>query len=1132
MALRILITLALAGSFVGFSLAEERSFPVEPLKFYTLEVMTDRPAEVEIRFFDAAGADIARQERELGYSESAIRTLLEPRKENRIVCRAGANVGLTPTRARVRVIDSRGDVAASRLRWFQGDCTRNDGESSGIDSSFVGRGESAANLIANGSFEELDGNGLPRGWHWDGPGQGRISKSSYSGNVAISLPPESAPGRWVSETVPLVGTNPVAVVYAVRFSPHAAPHGHLDPVRVEFLRSDGSVIAHPRPIPRQEFSFQRYGRFYGEWFPALAHDYDVPEGAVALRTFCEHRERRVDGRGGDAGWGEILVDDVSVWQAARCSVPADLDGFVYAGLVCSTVKRPRHPVGCKRPNSVAIVQTRRKDASVFFEGRGEKPSVELAVADLLGYRRRILLRGRVKDEDGKEISIFTCPVDVPPCSVRRQRVAVHRPPSFGAYELECEALEGSQVVAKGRGRFACMPDSAPVPQAERSSGNYHFDLHPGPQFCMSWTMDPDTAELECALAEMLGAGAFRLQTRYESFNPASDPETMAEAARGVVRRFRGEKLPALKRHGLGWWPSLMEQEGQMPRTEQEFASWGAWHRAFASELKGEADFVLWGNEGLGGYVSHMDVDEPLTGKSGFQGSTRDWWTCCHAALRALKAGDSGVLCGPAHASDPDGLVARRFVKLKEGNFPFDCWGANAYVNPARIMSSIARELGNEHVSRSFGVIPEVGHQANSTGEFKVAADLIPKTYMSVLADTPWVKRIAWFILGDFYDYSMFDDRYAPRPAVCAYMTMTRMLGAGRVVKQSKLADGGRVVLWQRDDGRRVAVGWSPTRMKFAFSSTGRKHLVRTGIYGLVSDEATDAGQTVVSLDARPAYFSADGLDFLTTLRAAARVAKNGRELELAIRNERRNLAQVEISADAHAFVHLACETQKLCLAAGERRILRFPFRACRASDERMLPVRFDILEANGISHAVTVDVSNAAGEDTPKNLLGNADLSEWTADGPAGWSVRTVPGPGGKTAPDWSVRQGGDSPTAGKSCATISVPGAHPHVYGRIEVVQNVGLKPHTRYYFSSAMKLVAQGNWPYPIAIIPGVGCFYANVVRSRGGIEPAESEWRRFECVFETGPESVSGEFALRMQNIGYGEARFADVELFEIK
>ena len=1127
-------------------------FPVEPQKIYTVECRLaggSSSGEATLRFLDAEGRDVALVERSLGFDESVVRVSFTSGAERvSLTCRAGSHAGINPVRGIV-TCKSAGQVRVRSCRHYEGAPPSAETRTAGFEHSLAGNGAFSDNLVPNGSFEDLDSRGLPRGWSWAGPGTGRIVSNAYAGSCAIRLTPKDEGGRWESAPAPLAGTNTVWVMYAVKFSRHATPLGHLDPVRMAFWSrgADGRLakIAEPSQIPRQEYSYAAYERFKGEWFPVLAKSYAVPDGAVAVSVFCEHRDARMDGRGGSANWGDIYVDNVAVWQMTGKKTPAALKSFVYAPLYFHDGVRlpPQLPVGKFRENSVSLAQARHRDGSVFFADENEPLRVEMHVGDLLGYSRTLSLRCRVEDCEGRVLSSFTNSVSLSPFELKNVSFSPDPPKLFGAYEISCDVFEGEAKVGKGSARFAVAARRPRIPHEERCRDDYPFDLHLGARFTFTWDIPGESAELQAHLCEMMGVRGVRVQTGYDSFDVRQTPGEAAAAAGEIVRKFRQTKLSALERHGLKWWPSLMEQGAKnlprTPRGERELAAWRAWHEAFAKALCGDADFVLYGNEGLGGYTAHMGPDADLMAKSGFNGSTRQWWICCREALAALRAGDPGLLCGPSHASDEKGDVAKRFRELPEGNFPFDCWGVNSYGASADIVKAVAGALGADATSRSFGVIPEVGYGARSRRDFAEAARRVPEAYLTVLADVPWVRRIAWFILTEMESYGMFDDSYAARPAAVAYMTMTDALGAGRVVAHRRLPDDGRFFVWRRSDGRHVGVGWSPSGLSVPIGTDAGDVELRD-LYGNTRKIPCKGGEAIVALEPRATYvLGGNSLSLVETMRVSAD-CRGGRSpyIELTVTNLRGQPVAATLAVEAHPFVKLHGAPSAIELAAGEKRRMAIPFSAFRPEDGRRLAVRFLVRDSHGISHEAQTDVAGCAAKPLPANLLANGGFGDWGSDGlPAGWDFSLVKGPGGKAPPEW--KRGRCDGDGGRSapCAAIIVPGKS-QTMARMEYFRNVPLKACRRYVFSVSMRVVAAGAWSFPLVVVQGDATeprgrqVMLKKIRLGDGADKAAQGWERFECTFATGDKGpFSASLILRMQNLGYGEVRFDDAELLDL-
>ena len=1130
-------------------------FPVEPQKLYSVECELEDgtvPGEAALLFLDKDGRDVSTVERTLGFAESVARKDF-PAGESKFTlsCRAGSESRIRPVRGVVRC--EKGGPARVRVcRSYEGvpkggpkDGTAS---SAGIASELAGDGAFARNLAPNGSFEEIGPDGAPVGWRWVGKGRGELSPETYAGDHALKLTEDSEGGRWETEPILLSGTNAVQIMYAAKFSRYAQPYGHLDPVRVEYLRRDAAgswkKVLEPSLVPRMEFAYAAYRKFYGEWFPAVSRRHPVPAGAEAIRIFCEHRERRVDGRGGAATWGDILVDNVAVYQSEASRIPAEHAGFIYAPILfCDRQLPPQLPAGRRRENSVTILQEAHHDGSMFFAAEHAEPSLNVLFGNLIAYTRNLLVCGRITDAEGRQVSEFSRTVRLRPFAAETIILHPGIPKKFGAYEVHCDVFEGEVKVATGTARFAWAAHRSRRPRSERYRDDYPFDMHLGAAFNYTWNISSNSVELQSHLCEMLGVRGVRVQMFYEdAFNSAHSPEEAARAATELTERFRKFKEPALRRHGIKWWPSLMEQGSNnlphVPRTDAELAAWRAWHRAFAASLDGDADFVLFGNEGLGGYNAHLGPDESLRDLGGFCGTTREWWVCCRAALEGLKEGDRNLLCGISHASDERGLIAKRFKELPEGGFDFDCWGVNSYVNPEEITAAVARELGAERTSKTFGVIPEIGHGAYKPEDFIVCAKRIPQIYLMVKADVPWVKRLAWFILGQFDDYGVFDSNFAPRPAAVTYLTMVEALGAGKVEKSLRLPDGGRFFIWRKADGTATGAGWSPKGLPVPLLVKGNSPCL-TDIFGNAAPLTTKNGETVLKLGPDVTYVTgAEDIAVAKTINAAIRISADRTAIEFAVRNLRKGVSRMTVTPSAHPLVRLEGSEESISLGSGEKKKFNWPFVAYRTNDGRRLEVRVTVREETGAENVFAIDVSGMASLLSPKNLIGNPGMDEWREkDHPDGWGVRIVPGEGGKVPQKWETRRCADDGFLSDPSAAIWVDGSTDMLWARIVYFQNVSLKPNTRYYFSAAMRMYASGHWPFPLVYLRGgaSNSSLETVLTSNVPLPDSSAKscgWTRREAAFETGDVGpFSAECELRMQNIGIGEVRYDDIELFEI-
>jgi len=312
------------------------------------------------------------------------------------------------------------------------------------------------------------------------------------------------------------------------------------------------------------------------------------------------------------------------------------------------------------------------------------------------------------------------------------------------------------------------------------------------------------------------------------------------------------------------------------------------------------------------------------------------------------------------------------------------------------------------------------------------------------------------------------------------------------------------------------------------------------LYGNLSPLKVSNGRAVFRLTPRTSYV-VDAADVMPAddLAASLAVADDGRSVTLSLRNARQEPIALSVRPSAHALVSMTGREMAVTLQGGETRTFNYPFTARKTSDGRRLDIAFTLTETSGIEHVVSVDVARAARCALPANLVQNSQMNDWTeASHPDGWQVRVIKGTGGRDPGTWKVsRENLDGFLAAPS-ASIWVKGIQPWFFARIELFQDVVLKPNARYYFSAAKRLAASGNWPFPLLIVKGgrnsQNACEVHVQEASLPNSPAHDRgWGRFEATFETGADDQCAvQIVLRMQNIGYGEVRFDDVELYELE
>ena len=99
-------------------------------------------------------------------------------------------------------------------------------------------------------------------------------------------------------------------------------------VNLNLKKNNGSysVIA----TPAQEFSYSAYRKYYGKWFCVYARPYAIPTGATHARVFAEYRDEvRIWSGPSIANWGNILIDNVMVWQEKTALLRLAVNNCIY-----------------------------------------------------------------------------------------------------------------------------------------------------------------------------------------------------------------------------------------------------------------------------------------------------------------------------------------------------------------------------------------------------------------------------------------------------------------------------------------------------------------------------------------------------------------------------------------------------------------------------------------------------------------------------------------------------------------------------------------------------------------------------------------------------------------------------------
>lgn len=1136
-------SLVFLASFVFAAGAAERevmTFPVADGGFYHVRVATTGAgATLRFGFRDADGQDLEPTERALGYPVSAQTAKLEKDGEVVLEARAGGKTGTTAAQGVVSLSGSDA-VRVVSAAWFAGE-VRGLAARGGVRGLAArtqdgaplhsGAGNFARNLLANPSFEEV-ADGKPAHWRFSGAGEARLVRESYAGDWAIQLTEAEQGSRWLSDAFPVAPGGRLEMLFAIRFSRHANPGEHVCPVMIEFLDAKGRVVPHAK---RSAFAFNYYRpHLMSDWGVMSVSPHLVPANAVQARVVLRFNDR--EGKH-VIGWGDVFVDNIAVWQTDEAvDVPFAVSGIFGASQLLAKTKPPQLPAGDRRNGSVWAVQPVTDDFNLFFSREGA-PSVELAFANLLGYDRAISLRGTMKDPDGKELGPVEATVALAPYELKRQALAVAAPTKFGVYTIDYALFDGEAPAGSGTASFAWLDHRPNVSLSERRSIDYPFDMHPsgGLNFRSYAHYSDDVREADLKLAALLGVGGMRLQMRQTQMDP--DPEKNAALARRDVAEFRERVLPHFRRHGLRCWPTFMEQDPRtyFPRGEADSAAWKAYWRAFGEAISNDVEFLLFGNEGIGGYTVGFGLDEDLTKRSAYHGTIRQWANAYRGLREAVHETNPSLPVGFSMAADLTG----QFTKFLYDSFPDLCrevWAMNGYVRPWEMVANCARAMGDEQ-AQAFGAMPEMSYDSGNPdwdARCREAAEALAMTYLDVKAANPRMRRLAWFMqrTPDRARFGVYSYSYQPRPAAVAYAVMTDTLGAGRVARTVRLPDGGRFHVWERLDGRRVGLGFSPNGMSVVASAKGG--VTKMDVYGNREAVAAADGEAVLKLASVPTYFLGEGLDvperFAVACAAAETNAADRATVVVRVANRTAKPLALEVAADFKPALVVAEPVRKVALAAGEAKELAFDVRFAGTDGSRAYAQTFTAKDENGFGVSVAAELRFA--ERTARNLLANGDFgADDGKGGVVGWEPRVTFQPGRPKTEVRFLRKAGLGPD-GASCVAM-VLGPEPTHMAQLRLTQRVALKPGARYYLS--VKSQSQKNsawWAHTEAEVRDAK---GRVVSrpSFAALKEAElGEWSVYEGGFVAPAEVATLDFTLLVTNAKYGEVRYARAELLEVE
>ena len=828
------------------------------------------------------------------------------------------------------------------------------------------------NLVPNASFE--DGKDMiVSGWSYVGEGFPHLSNDAYAGRRSLLLKSDNQQGRWESTAEEIKPNIPVWLCYWTKFSLYATPDGHPNPVRFEFLRQ--TVEDKQIPIAFKadwEFKYQNYYSFYGQWFPVIVGPIYPPSGATHIRALVQYCNAVKTWRPvmNIANWGDIMIDNVILWQSAIPEVSAEWRISPYGEMLMtakSLMLPPFVTVGKLRDNSVSVFPSRNPDANLFFGEDGKVPTVKLRVGNLLPISRVLTVDGKVIDWNGKTISMFRQELKATPYGTIETPLPLSIPPEYGSYLIELSVHDGKSLCSESSVRFAWLPRRPQLADAERHHERYPFDMHPTRISAdMSGLKDADEIDFQMRLMKLLGVRGIRLQSRYHGLD-LNNPSTAVAAAQNKVAHWRKNVLPAMQKYGIEGWVSLMEQGSnnlpRIPRNNSEFQAWHSYNYAQVKAFGNDVKFFLFGNEGVGSYTTE-DPDLNLNSVSKFNGTTREWAKIYQAAYQAAKSADPVIPFGLSHASDPSAMVAKRFFRIVGTEAAFDCWGFNAYGNTADMGCHIFQELQKQGKATAFGIIPEVGFSAPSFGRERTYGEkhqaiVMVQTYLSVLSQAPWIKRISWFILQGgrgSEEHNIFDMNWTPRPAAAAYLVMTDHLGAGMVEAKVELPGGGDFIIWRRIDGSAVGIGWSATEQVVSLD-VGSETLFLDDIFG--NRQKLQANDGIINIPLTPIPQYLIGTSKMEPCRRFELRAQNvteskdgGSIVRLEISNNSKSDVDMTVTAQPHPLVRVIPSSIVMKALPGKTMTQDFKVSFLQSNNRRRSSIEFLASTASGMKFRI------------------------------------------------------------------------------------------------------------------------------------------------------------------------------------
>lgn len=1004
---RILAPAALDAESRQVPLAE---FPVKTANLYRIRGQVKlspeaaAPLAVTLKFYEAGDRDLAVTERGLGFTQSEQRqTAARPGAAGFELVAVAGRSQTNPVKG-VLVLDvpagkENRSLTVSGIQVEENPVIQESDSASGVE--VVNPEENtrySVNLAPNPSFEHLQ-SGIPSGWHFIGSGEGDTASDTCTGDVALRVPAGSD-GMWECNPVAIDPSRPIQLVYRTRFSRYATPFGHLDPVRMIFLKKleHGEWQEIP-PRKRLEFPFGDFTvkAAYGQWLTVVVPRCLPPGGATHVKLRIGVQEVMKHGLGDHyAHWGDVNVDDILLYQPEGDHVPPELGISRYAPLFADgeTVRPPFLPVGRKRENTAILYQMRTPDGNLYFADEETAPSVAFAVGNLLGISRELTLTGKITDSDGKIIDEIKQKISLAPYRAETVRIPIHAGLPFGAYTLSAELHDGNRIAGNGVVRFAFLARRPKLSDAERFHADYMFDMHPA-SFNGGWPLDDvNAAEYETRIMRLLGVRGVRLATHLRGLN-AADPEANRRLALELVEVYRNGALPLLRKNKLEYYLTFSEQGRHnfplLPKSAEELAAFEAFFKAYAAAVDGDAKFIIFGNEAIGAHTAMAGADEDLFSRSSFCGSTRDWIRVYLAAYRGAKAGAPKLPFGPGHACDENAEVPIMLKKLAGKNFPADCWAFNAYGNTPVMARNLAAATGEFQNPPRFAVIPERGFAVPVRGPERIAGERNQAiqcvcTYVETRANAPWVSRLAWFIFDGANigtsdsSHGVYDDG-GPRPIAAAYATLTDTLGAGTVEHDDRFPDG-RLLFWRRINGELIGIGWSESPRKILLE-TDAETLVVCDIYGNRKPRPVKQGVAEVELTKSPVYLI--GGKTLALSRRIELEARNvstvsGRpQVALTLRNHGKTAVQVRIQAVSHPLVRVAAENEPLVLKPGESITRIYPVRFLRRDIRKKTTLQFIAEQEEGIRYNTTLTDSFSGCVHAPAGFVPERDADAWEA---------------------------------------------------------------------------------------------------------------------------------------------------------